>query len=172
MPFFPALLQTEAYVRALYRSLEPWRGNDEVDELIRLHKRRQELLDAPDGRPPLDLIVVCHESALRQVVGDRQILHDQLKAVDEAVDRDNVELRVLPFDTSPPFTATGMYTYFEFADSLDRDVVHIETHAGYRLLETTRSLQQYRRYIDELLRRSASVERSRASIRSRIREAS
>jgi len=170
MPFFPALLQTEAYVRALYRSLEPWRGNDEVEQLVRLRKRRQELLDAPEGRPPLDLVVVSHESVLRQVVGDRQILLDQLKAVDAAFDRDNVELRVLPFDTSPPFTATCMYSYFEFADSLDRDVVHIETHAGYRLLETTESLQQYRRYFDELLRRSLSVPRSRDLIRSRIRE--
>jgi hypothetical protein len=63
-----------------------------------------------------------------------------------------------------------MYTYFEFADALDRDVVHIETHAGYRLLETTESLQQYRRYFDELLRRSLSVQKSRDLIRSRIRE--
>lgn len=170
MPFFPALLQTEAYVRALYRSLEPWRANDEVDELIRLRKRRQELLGTPEERPPLNLVAVCHESALRQVVGDKQILHEQLTAIDAAFDRDNVELRVLSFDTSPPFSATCMYTYFEFADSLDRDVVHIETHAGYRLLETTESLQQYRRYFDELVRRSLSVQKSRDLIRSRIRE--
>jgi transcriptional regulator with XRE-family HTH domain len=170
MPFFPALLQTEAYVRALYRSLEPWRGNDEVDELVRLRKRRQELLGEPEGRPPLELVVVSHESALRQVVGDKGILHEQLQAIDAAFDRGNVELRVLPFDSSPPFSATCMYTYFEFADALDRDVVHIETHAGYRLLETTESLQQYRRYFDELLRRSLSVQKSRDLIRSRIRE--
>jgi transcriptional regulator with XRE-family HTH domain len=170
IPFFPALLQTEAYTRAQYRSLEPWRSTEEVDELVRLRLRRQELLATPEGRPPLNLVAVCHETVLRQVVGDKQILADQLRAVDADFERDNVELRILPFDASPPFTATCMYTYFEFADSLDRDVVHIETHAGYRLLETTESLQQYRRYFDELLRRSLSVQKSRDLIRSRIRE--
>lgn len=170
IPFFPALLQTEAYARAQYRSLEPWRSTDEVDELVRLRQRRQELLGTPEGRPPLHLVAVCHETVPRQVVGDRQILRDQLRAVDADFDRDNVEVRILPFDASPPFTATCMYTYFEFADSLDRDVVHIETHAGYRLLETTESLQQYHRYFDELLRRSLTVRKSRDLIRSRRRD--
>jgi transcriptional regulator with XRE-family HTH domain len=170
IPFFPALLQTEAYARTQYRSLEPWRSTDEVDELVRLRQRRQELLGTPEGRPPLHLVAVCHETVLRQVVGDRQILRDQLRAVDADFDRDNVEVRILPFDASPPFTATCMYTYFEFADSLDRDVVHIETHAGYRLLETTESLQQYHRYFDELLRRSLTVRKSRDLIRSRRRD--
>jgi hypothetical protein len=61
-----------------------------------------------------------------------------------------------------------MYTHFEFEDALDRDVVHIETHGGFILLETDESLAQYRRYFDELLRRALSPEASRDLVRTII----
>jgi transcriptional regulator with XRE-family HTH domain len=170
IPFFPALLQIEAYSRALYRSLEPWRDDEEVEQLVQLRQRRRELLDRQSERPPLHLVTVCHESAVHQVVGDANILSQQLEAIEQSLERPNVEFRILPFSASPPFTATCMYTYFEFGDALDRDVVHIETHAGYRLLETTESLAQYRRYFDELLRRSLTPQASRDLIRSALRE--
>jgi transcriptional regulator with XRE-family HTH domain len=169
IPFFPALLQTDAYVRALYRSLEPWRGDEEIDQLAQLRQRRRELLDATEGRPPLQITTVCHETALRQVVGDEGILRRQLETLLEGLDRPNVEMRVLPFSASPPFTSTCMWTYFEFGDALDRDVVHVETHAGYLLLETADSLTQYRRYFDELQRRSLSTRASRDLIRAAVR---
>jgi hypothetical protein len=170
IPFFPALLQVESYVRALYRSLEPWRGDEDVDQLVQLRQRRQQLLDQHGERSPLQLIAVCHETALRQVVGSPDILREQLEATERHLNRENVDFRVLPFSASPPFSSTCMYTYFEFGDDLDRDVVHIETHAGYRLIETTESLARYRRYFDELLRRSLSAKASRELIRDAIRQ--
>jgi transcriptional regulator with XRE-family HTH domain len=170
IPFFPALLQVEPYVRALYRSLEPWRGNEEIEQLVQLRKRRQEVLDGRGGRAPMHLIAVCHETAVRQVVGNPTILREQLEATEQAFDRPNVELRILPFSASLPFTATCMYTHFEFDDALDRDVVHIETHAGFRLLETTESMAQYRRYFDELVRRSLAPQASHDLIRAAIRQ--
>jgi len=171
IPFFPALLQVESYVRALFRSMEPWRSADEVDQLVQLRAQRSRLLDPQEDRPALRLIAVCHETALRQVVGTPQVLRQQLEAIDESFDRPNVDFRVLPFVAPPPFTSTCMYTYWEFGDALDRDVVHIETHAGMRLLETDESLSQYRRYFDELQHRALSPEASRALVRSAARGA-
>jgi hypothetical protein len=170
IPFFPSQLQIEPYVRALYQSMEPWRSSEEVEQLVRLRERRRTLLEGREDRPPLRLIAVCHETALRQVVGSPEILRQQLKAIEESTARPNVEFRVLPFTASPPFSSTCMYTYLEFDDALDRDVVHIETHAGYLLLETDESLAQYRRYFDELLRRSLSPQESQALVHSAIRE--
>lgn len=170
IPFFPALLQTERYTRAQYKTMEPWRSGEEVEQLVQLRERRRGLLDPSDERPALDLVIVCHESALHQVVGTPEILRDQLRAIDAAFDRPNVNMRILPFTASPPFTCTCSYTYWEFGDSLDSDVVHIETHAGYRLLESDESLSQYRRYFDELLRRSLTPEDSRARVRSVLRD--
>jgi transcriptional regulator with XRE-family HTH domain len=161
IPFFPALLQTDPYVRALYRSLDPWRSAREIEQLVELRRRRRALLDQPPGRPPLRLVAVCHESAVRQVVGTAAVLRGQLAALLPELDRPNVDLRILPFTADLPFTATGMYTSFEFADELDRDVVHIETHAGYRLLETADSVALYRGYFAEVLRRSLTPQASR-----------
>jgi transcriptional regulator with XRE-family HTH domain len=170
IPFFPALLQIEPYARALYRSLEPWRGQDEIDQLVRLRQGRQESLTDRAERPALHTINVVHESALRQSVGDPAVLLAQLEAIEQAFERPNVELHVLPFSAALPFTATCMWTYFEFDDALDRDVVHIETHAGFRLLETAESLAQYRRYFDEIRRRSLNTQASRELVRQAIRE--
>jgi transcriptional regulator with XRE-family HTH domain len=170
IPFFPTLLQTERYSRALYRSLEPWRDEEEVEQLVQLRRRRRDLLDRQGDRPPLHLVAVCHETAVRQVVGEPAVLLHQLEAIERGLERPNVEFRILPFSASPPFTSTCMYTYFEFGDALDRDVVHIETHAGYRLLETNESLAKYRRYFDEVLRRSLTPQASQELIRSAIRD--
>jgi hypothetical protein len=80
--------------------------------------------------------------------------------------RANIEVRVLPFNAQPQFTSTCMYAYFEFPDDLDRDVVHIETHAGFRHLETAEQVHAYRRHHDNLINSSLSVEKSRSMIRS------
>lgn len=170
IPFFPALLQIEDYSRELYRSLEPWRSDEEIEQLVQLRNRRRRLLSEREGQPPLYLNAVCHETALRQVVGNPGILREQISALDEVLDAGNIEFRIFPFSASPAFTATCMWTYFEFRDALDRDVVHIETHAGYRLLETAESMAQYRRYFDELVRRSLSPQASRDLLRAVLRE--
>jgi transcriptional regulator with XRE-family HTH domain len=169
IPFFPALLQIEPYSRALYQSLEPWRSEHEVDQLVQLRNRRRRLLSERGGQPPLYLNAVCHETALRQVVGDPEILRQQIEELDKVLDVPNVEFRILPFSAPPAFTSTSMWTYFEFSDALDRDVVHIETHAGYRLLEMPEHLAQYRRYFDELVRRSLSPQDSRKLIQDLLR---
>jgi hypothetical protein len=150
--------------------MEPWRSADEVEQLVQLRAQRRKLLEPHENRAPLRLVSVCHETALRQVVGSPEILQQQLRAIDESFDRPNVLLRVLPFSASLPFTSACMYTYWEFGDALDRDVVHVETHAGYLLLETDESLAKYRRYFDELLQRALSPEASRALVRSAVRE--
>ena len=170
IPFFPSLLQTTEYSAALYRSLEPWRSPDEIEQLVELREGRRHLLTDREGQPPLYLNAVCHETAFHQVVGDAGILRRQIAALDSALDASNVEFRIFPFSASPPFSSTCMWTYFEFGDALDRDVVHIETHAGYRLQEEVESLAQYRRYFDELVRRSLSPQASRDVIRTMRRD--
>ena len=80
------------------------------------------------------------------------------------------EIDQLPFAAALPFTTTCRWTYFEFDDALDRDVVHIETHAGFRLLETAESLAHYRRYFDEIRRRSLTTQASRELVRQAIRD--
>jgi len=167
LPFLPALLQTPDYARAIFRDMEH-RTEEEIDQLMDLRIRRQEGLRGREGRQPLRLVAVTHESTLRQAVGSPQILGEQLGALLERSEADNVTLHVLPFTAKPAFTMTCMYAYFEYGgdNALEQDVVHIETHAGYWSIEDPDKVAEYRKAHDALVEASLSEDDSRAFIRS------
>lgn len=166
IPFVPALLQTEDYARAIFRDMEH-RPDDEVSALVNVRKRRQEVLAYRDGLDPLQLIVVTHESALRQAVGSPEVLRDQLDALIERSMAPNVSFRVLPFTASPVLTMTCMYAYFEYrdADNQEQDVVHIETHAGFVSIGTPPEVGRYRSWHDGLVAASLSEDATRGLLR-------
>jgi hypothetical protein len=165
IPALPVLLQTPEYARAYYQGNEPWRTSDELDALVELRQRRQSALDNRSEIGPLRLIAVTHETGLHQLIGNRDIMRTQLDHLVERSTVANIDLRILPFSGPLPFTSTCMYAYFEFSDTLDRDVVAVETHAGFRYIETTNRVAQYRRHYEQLLESSLSPDDSRALIR-------
>jgi transcriptional regulator with XRE-family HTH domain len=167
LPFLPALLQTPDYARAIFRNMER-RSEDEIDQLVGLRVRRQEALSHREGLPPLRLVAVTHESTLLQAVGSPEILREQLGGLLKWSEAENVTLHVLPFTAKPVLTMTCMYAYFEYQDDndLEQDVVHIETHAGWRSIENPDKVAEYRKAHDALIEASLSEDDSRALIRS------
>jgi transcriptional regulator with XRE-family HTH domain len=165
IPVLPVLLQTADYARAQYQSMEPWRRVDELEQLVQLRIRRQEALKRREGMAPLKLIAVTHECSLRQWVGTVETMRAQLNHLVERSTEPNIELRILPFTAQPRYTSTCMYAYFQFSDALDRDVVDVETHAGFRHIETPDIVHQYRRHYDDLHEAALTPEQSRALIR-------
>jgi transcriptional regulator with XRE-family HTH domain len=141
LPFVPALLQTEDYAAAIFRDMEG-RSPDEVAQLVEYRLRRQEVLSAREGLPPLQLIAVTHESALRQAVGSPRIMREQLEALAGRRSDPNVRLHVLPFSAKPVFSMTCMYAYFEYED-LGQDLVNIETHAGFYNIDDSEQVANY-----------------------------
>jgi transcriptional regulator with XRE-family HTH domain len=170
IPVLPVLLQTPAYTRALYERMEPWWSAHDLERLLQVRALRREALEKRDGMAPLRLVAVTHESSIRQAVGDSAIMREQLDYLIERSEMSYVELRILPFSVTPPFTSTCMWAYFEFEGSYDRDLVHVETHAGFRYIETADLVNRYRRYYDELVRSSLDPDRSRELIGSVRRE--
>jgi hypothetical protein len=182
LPFLPALLQTEAYARAHIQNIEPRSADyggasfedtehgsaEEVEELVKLRMERQKVLSHREGLDPLKLVAVMHESALRQSVGSSKVLRDQLGALVERSTAPNVSLHVLPFSANPVFTMTCMYAYFEYqgAGGLARDVVHIETHAGFASIEDPEKVADYRKWHHALVEASLTEDESRDLIRS------
>jgi hypothetical protein len=186
LPFVPALLQTVDYARAIFENMEP-RSADyakasfedtepdsqgEVPELISIRERRQEVLSHRDGLDPLQLVAVMHETVLRQSIGSSQILRDQLDALIEHSAASNVSLYVLPFAATPVFTMTCMYAYFEYQgdNNLEQDVVHIETHAGFDIIDDPDRVADYRKWHEALVEASLTKDDSRDLIRS-VRDA-
>jgi transcriptional regulator with XRE-family HTH domain len=167
-PFVPSLLQTTDYARAIFRDMEH-RSENEIRQFVDdFRVKRQEVLSHRDGLAPLELVVVTHESALRQAVGSPRVLRDQLDVLVERSKAPNISLHVLPFAAGPVFTMTCMYAYFEYqdADDLEQDVVHIETHAGFLTIEDQEKVADYRKWHDDLVRASLGQDDSRRFIRS------
>jgi transcriptional regulator with XRE-family HTH domain len=167
LPFAPALLQTTEYARAVFKDKEH-RSEDEIRQLLEVRHKRQEALRRRDSLPPLELVAVMHESALRQAVGTPRTLRDQLDALIEHSAAANVRLHVLPFTAPPSFSMTCMYAYFQYggADSPEQDVVHIETHAGFFSIEDPDEVEHYREAHAALVAASLDEDTSRAFIRS------
>lgn len=165
IPLLPALLQIPDYIRAVYTSMEPWRSRREINELVTVREERIARLDRREGLDPLRLIAVTHETTLRQLVGSPEIMRAQLDALQRDLDRDNVTLHVLPFETPPTFGFTCMFTHFEYDDDLESDVVDIETPAGMWHVEDDKGVTRLRRHFDTLVQRALTPEKSRALIR-------
>jgi Domain of unknown function (DUF5753) len=162
------LLQTPDYARVIIRAMEH-RSGDEINQFMDdFRVKRQEVLTHRDGLDPLELVVVTHESTLRQPVGSPKILRDQLDALVEHSKAPNVKLHVLRFAAGPVATMTCMYAYFEYqdADDLEQDIVHVETHAGFLTVQDPSRVAEYRKWHDGLVKVSLDEDDSRKLIRS------
>jgi transcriptional regulator with XRE-family HTH domain len=165
IPILPVLLQTPDYSRADYRAREPWHSEEALDQLIEIRAHRQQALRFREGRPRLELVAVTHESSLLQRVGSTQTMRAQLDALVDLSEAPNIQLYILPFTAQPVFTCTCSYAYFEYSDEIDQDIVHIETHAGFRHLEKPDEVERYRRYYGDLMAASLTMDKSRSRIR-------
>lgn len=163
IPFLPALLQTQDYATAVFREMER-RPADEINELVQVRLKRQETLISRDEMPPLELVAVTHEATLRQLVGSAEIMRTQLDALAERPLTPNVQLYVLPFSAQPLFSMTCMYAYFEYQDA--DNLVHIETHGGFTIIDDPMQVARYRRAHDALVHAALNEDESRQLIRS------
>ena len=165
LPFLPALLQTDDYAAAIFRDMDG-RSDDEVRQLVEVQRIRQAALSSREDLPPLELIAVTHESALRQVIGSAAIMRAQLNALVERPGSQHVRLYVLPFTARPVFSMTCMYAYFEYRDidTLGQDIVQIETHAGFLTLEDSAQVARYRAAHNSLVQACLTEDESRARI--------
>jgi transcriptional regulator with XRE-family HTH domain len=91
----PGLLQTEAYMRALFRSARPDAGTEEIEESVRFRLARQRAL-AENSTTGFHAIV--HEAALRIAVGGPHVMRGQLTRLIEAAERPGTTLQILPFE--------------------------------------------------------------------------
>lgn len=101
----PGILQTEAYMRALFVSATPFSGAaDDVDEAVAARLERQEILDSDN--PPMTSFILS-EACVRRMIGGRQVMAEQLEHLAEVAARPRVQLQVRPFDAQ----STAGYAY-------------------------------------------------------------
>jgi transcriptional regulator with XRE-family HTH domain len=122
----PGLLQTEEYARtvlSLIFSQEP----QKVDPLVDLRIERQELL-VREPAPSLHFTV--DEAVIRRVAGGRDVMRRQLRQMLELSERENVTLRIVPFEKGLYRRQRLPYWLFEFPDPEDGDILYVENPRG------------------------------------------
>lgn len=90
----PGLLQTKAYMRALFRSVDPDASPETLDHLVSERLSRQEVLR---GDNPPGFWAVIDEAVLRRAVGGHPVMCEQLAALLPYVDTGRTTIQVVPF---------------------------------------------------------------------------
>ncbi|MEU0894869.1 helix-turn-helix domain-containing protein [Streptomyces massasporeus] len=91
----PGLLQTETYMRALFRECNPGAEAEEIDGLVAARLSRQEALHRDN---PPDCWWILNEAAVRQTVGGPSVMREQLSTLLPLVQTKRTTIQVVPFE--------------------------------------------------------------------------
>ncbi|MFF6991730.1 Scr1 family TA system antitoxin-like transcriptional regulator [Streptomyces sp. NPDC010273] len=161
----PGLIQTEAYTGELHRTGAHMSAED-IARAVQVRMERQAMLTRPDSP---DAWFVVNEGSLRNVIGDRALMHEQLERVLESAELPSVTLQVLPFD-SGTYPATGTFTILGFPAPEDPDLVYRDGITDAVYLEGEHHVREYTRAFDGLRAAALSPQRSAQLIKSILKE--
>jgi transcriptional regulator with XRE-family HTH domain len=158
----PGLLQTRQYAEALISGALPETAHTEVEKRVQVRMRRQERVSSSEN--PLRLWSVMDESALRRVVGSRELMREQLEHLVEQSQLPHVTVQVIPFDMGAHPGLNGQYAILEFPDTADSSVVYIEGVTSDLYLEKPNDVQKYSVMYEHLRAQALNVDQSRQFI--------
>ncbi|MFE0807724.1 helix-turn-helix domain-containing protein [Streptomyces sp. NPDC058848] len=158
--YVPGLLQTRAYSTALQRANEVPLSPDEIERLVDIRMKRQEILTRPK---PLRLWAIIDESVIRRVVGSPQTMKEQLGRLLAANESPHTTLQVLPFAKGAHAAALGSFVMIGGPEPA-LDVVYVDFHTGSLFLEKDEELERYRLAFEYLRAQALDMEASSALI--------
>ncbi|WP_406717006.1 helix-turn-helix domain-containing protein [Streptomyces althioticus] len=161
----PGLMQTEAYARELHTTGAHMSAED-IDRAVRVRLERQEMLTRPDAP---EAWFVVNEGAVRNVIGDLEVMREQLERILETTELPSVTLQVLPFD-SGTYPATGSFTMLGFPAPEDPDLVYRDGITDAVYLEGEHHVREYTRAFDGLRAAALSPQRSARLVQSVVKE--
>ncbi|MER5441390.1 helix-turn-helix transcriptional regulator [Streptomyces sp. NPDC002790] len=161
----PGLMQTPAYIRELHFAGSHMKPDD-AERAVHVRLERQQMLTGEDAP---DTWFVASEATLRNVIGDRAVMREQLEQLAVVAQFPSVTLQVLPFDAST-YPLTGSFTILGFPDQEDPDVVYRDGITDATYLEGEHHVREYTRAFDGLRAAALSPQRSLQMIQSITKE--
>ncbi|WP_435272536.1 helix-turn-helix domain-containing protein [Streptomyces parvulus] len=158
--YVPGLLQTRAYSTALQRANEVPLSPSEIERLVDIRMKRQEILTRPK---PLHLWAIIDESVIRRVVGSPHSMKQQLDRLLDANDAPHTTLQVLPFAKGAHAAALGSFVMIGGPEPA-LDVVYVDFHTGSLFMEKEEELERYRLAFEYLRAQALDMEASSALI--------
>ncbi|ALG13246.1 helix-turn-helix domain-containing protein [Kibdelosporangium phytohabitans] len=125
----PGLLQTIAYAAALNQGTRQLLRRDGWEERAVSERRdRQEMVLRKKN--PLHVHALIDEAALRRIIGNREVMIDQLDHLIEMTRMPNVTIQVLPLDLRAHGPYSGTMTLLSYPESDEPDSGYMESMVG------------------------------------------
>lgn len=158
----PGLLQTRTYAEAVIAGSSPEVAPADVEKRVNVRMRRQDRIR--ETEQPLRLWAVFDEAALRRVVGNEQIMREQLDHLVEVSELPHVTVQVLPFETGAHPGVTGQYAILEFPEESDSSVIYLEGVTSDLYLEKSDDVHNYSMMYEHLRAQALNPEQTRKFI--------
>ncbi|WP_199191043.1 helix-turn-helix domain-containing protein [Amycolatopsis sp. CA-126428] len=158
----PGLLQTPDYARALLTASEI--KLDDADARLVGRLERQRILT---GREPAHLKAILSESVIREVVGDTDIMSDQIDHLLRSTVRSNISVRIVPAAVGYHPGKLGMFTLYDFP--ADPSIVLLEHLHASAFINELEAISSYRKLVKLLSGKALSEEASRVLLQEMAR---
>jgi len=164
----PGLLQTKRYARAIMvGGGDPLPAN-EVTIRVMTRMGRQGVL-AEEREHPVKLIALIHETALRQMIGGRDVMIEQLEFLLKIMNRSNVDVRIVPDGLDWHEGLEGSFSLISPREDADLyPLVFLENRRSGQILHADEDVAAYRDAVDSLLRLAMTAAATEEAIASAI----
>jgi transcriptional regulator with XRE-family HTH domain len=154
--YIPGLLQTRTYAEAVHRASEIQCPEREVQHMVDIRMKRQELLERDE---PPHIWCVIDEAALRRRVGGPDVMQDQLAQLLSLTERPHITIQVLPFTKGAHAAAVGSFAVLR-GPAPELDVVYVDLLGGGLFMEKRQELDRYRLAFEYLSAQALDFESS------------
>jgi transcriptional regulator with XRE-family HTH domain len=138
--YIPGLLQTRGYAEAVHRASEVQCPEREVQHMVDIRMKRQELLHRDE---PPHIWCVIDEAAIRRSVGGRAVMDEQLQHLLAMSEQPHITIQLLTFATGAHAAAVGSFAILR-GPSPELDVVYVDVLGGGLFMEKPQELERYR----------------------------
>lgn len=143
----PGLAQTRSYAEAVHQAAAINADPEEIERQVSIRMERQARLSDPNAP---QLWMVLNEAVIRRVVGDREVMHDQLSKLVEMSEMPNVTIQILDFGSGAHAALDSGFALLEFDEPASGAVAYVEFLSGAVYIERPDEVQRYRLAFDHL----------------------
>jgi transcriptional regulator with XRE-family HTH domain len=143
--YVPALLQTEAYARAIIKAIARQIDPGIHEQRVEVRLRRQQRLEQ-DSRPRYRALL--DEAVLRRRVGGPVVMADQLGKILKLEREGKATVQVIPFEAGAHAAQDSNFVFLEFQEA--SPVVFVELLSTNLYQERISDLDRYREAVDYL----------------------
>jgi Domain of unknown function (DUF5753) len=142
--YFPALVQTADYARAVISAIAPHLSPEILERRIAARLRRQVVLEPPSD---LHYEVLLHEGLLRLPIGEQKLRYEQIDKVLLMIRERKVELRIVK---SGCIAQDSNFVILQFPEPGPPQAVYVEGLVGYRHFAEKKDVDRYLEEVERL----------------------